>query len=97
MTAATAKVQPQIAVVLAPALLQLFPHAEMRPTVEARTVDDMITALDARWPGMGDRLRDTSPAVRKHINIFCDGRRLALDAALAPGAQVFVLTAVSGG
>ena len=99
MTRAAAKsdMAEPVSVVLSQALLQLFPDAVMRLTVEARSVNEMITALDARWPGMGDRLRDTSPAVRKHINVFCDGRRLALDTTLEPGSQVFVLTAVSGG
>ena len=90
-------VAPPVSVVLSQALINLFPGAAMRVTVPAGTVGAMIDALDQRWPGMGDRLRDTSPAVRRHINIFCGGRRLSLDAPLSPGDEVFVLTAVSGG
>ncbi|MEA2742004.1 MAG: sulfur-carrier protein, partial [Acetobacteraceae bacterium] len=30
----------------------------------------MIEALNARWPGMQDRLCDSTPRVRRHINIF---------------------------
>ena len=86
-----------ITVVLAPALVSLFPGSAMRIDVHAATVDQLIDALDARWPGMGDRLRDSSPSVRRHINIFCNGERLGLGATLPDGAEVFVLTAVSGG
>jgi molybdopterin converting factor small subunit len=61
------------------------------------TVDEMMDALDARWPGMRDRLCDSTPAIRRHINVFVDGRRASLDTRLAPGTDVFIVTAISGG
>ena len=75
----------------------LFPTAERRVELCAETVDEMIDALDARWPGMRDRLCDSTPAIRRHINIFVDGKRVTLDTPLAPGSDVFILTAISGG
>ena len=86
-----------IQVVLAPALLRLFPEAPTRVEVAAGSVAGMIAALDVRWPGMGRMLCDERPAVRQHINIFVDGARGTLDTPLAPGTTVYVLTAVSGG
>jgi molybdopterin synthase sulfur carrier subunit len=82
---------------LAPLLLRLFPDAQSRLTIEADNVAKLIDALDARWPGMGDCIRDSSPAVRKHVSIFVEGRRATLDTQLAPGTDVFILTAISGG
>ena len=87
----------EVTVVLAPALVALFPSAQTRLTVHARTVDDVIDALDTRWPGMGDRLRDSFPRVRPHIAIFYNGQRATLAMPIAPGSEVFVLTAISGG
>lgn len=87
----------RVTVVLAPALVNLFPQASTTVELEAGTVGELIDALEARWSGMGDRLRDSTPAVRRHINIFCDGVRGALETQLPAGAKVFVLTAVSGG
>jgi sulfur-carrier protein len=78
-------------------LVDLFPGALRRLEVEAATVGDMIDALEARWPGMRDRLCDSTPAVRRHINIFVEGERTKLDTPLPPGTEVFVLTAISGG
>ena len=78
-------------------LVDLFPGSVRRVEVEARTVREMIDALNARWPGMRDRLCDTTPAIRKHINVFIDGERAKLETRLEPGAEVFVLTAISGG
>ena len=79
------------------ALIALFPGARTPVQVEADTKDAMLAELDARWPGMRDRLRDTSPAIRKHINIFVDGHRASLTTPLSAGDMVYVLTAMSGG
>jgi molybdopterin synthase sulfur carrier subunit len=86
-----------VTVVLPPALRRLFPGAPATAAVEAATVRDMLAALDTRWPGMKDRLCDTRPAIRRHINIFVEGERARLDTALPAGGTVFVLTAMSGG
>ena len=87
----------RIDVRLSPLLLRLFPDAQARLDIEARNICELIDALDARWPGMGDCIRDSSPAVRRHVSIFVEGRRATLDTKLPPGADVFILTAISGG
>jgi molybdopterin synthase sulfur carrier subunit len=89
---------PKPALVRLPALLvALFPDADRLVSIEGETVADLIDGLEARWPGMRDRLCDSTPAVRRHINIFVDGKRLPLHAPVRAGADVFILTAVSGG
>jgi molybdopterin synthase sulfur carrier subunit len=82
---------------LAPLLVTLFPAAEQVVEIEAQTVAGLIDALEARWPGMRDRVCDSRPAIRRHMNVFVDGKRATLDAPLRPGADVFILTAISGG
>jgi len=96
-TEPTAPPPPPVTVTLPAALVALFPGSTPRVELAASTVDGMLDALDARWPGMRDRLCDSTPAIRRHINIFVDGERAALDSPLAPGAEVYVLTAMSGG
>jgi molybdopterin converting factor small subunit len=78
-------------------LINLFPGAAPRVELQVGTVGDMIDALEARWPGMRDRLSDSTPAIRRHINVFVDGRRATLATRLEPGTDVFILTAISGG
>jgi molybdopterin converting factor small subunit len=86
------------AVVRLPALLKaLFPEAERVVKIEAETIEDVMNGLEARWPGMRDRLCDTTPAIRRHINVFVQGKRARLDTRLEPDADVYILTAVSGG
>jgi sulfur-carrier protein len=87
----------RVVVVLPTALLRLFPGCEREPVVAATTVGEMIAALDARWPGMRDRLCDSTPRVRRHINIFVEGERATLETPLSADAEVFIMTAISGG
>ncbi len=88
---------PRVVVRLPAVLVDLFPGSLRRVEMEASTVRDMVDELDRRWPGMRDRLCDTSPAVRRHINVFIAGERARLDTPLPAGAEIFVLTAISGG
>ncbi|HJX28764.1 MAG TPA: hypothetical protein VJ885_12710, partial [Thermoanaerobaculia bacterium] len=73
--------QGPVVVTLPTALLRLFPGAERRVELSVRSVGEAIAALDARWPGMRDRLCDSTPALRRHLNIFVDGERAVGDAA----------------
>jgi sulfur-carrier protein len=83
-------------VVLPRSLVALFPGAERRVDVEATSVAGILDGLDARWPGMRDRLRDDID-IRPHINVFVDGERAPLDGAVGAGSMVHVIPAVSGG
>lgn len=93
----TASALPQVAIQLPPVLVRLFPGSTRRVDVAARTVGEAIDALDARWPGMRDRLCDSTPRIRRHVNIFVEGERTTLRTPLPPGARVVILTAISGG
>jgi molybdopterin converting factor small subunit len=92
-----ARAAPTVAVTLPPNLVRLFPGAVRRLELPAASVGQLLDALDARWPGMRDRLCDSRPAIRRHISIFVEGRRAALDTPLAPGTEVAIMTAISGG
>ena len=92
-----ASAQAPVLVRLPPHLVVLFPGAPRLVPLVAGSVAEMVDGLDARWPGMRERLCDETPAIRRHINVFVDGRRARLSTPLAPGADVFVLTAISGG
>ena len=92
---------PPVIVKLPAALVRLFPGAARRVELpgsdSVQTVADVIDALDGRWPGMRDRICDSTPSIRRHMNVFVAGERVTLETRLAPGAEVVVLTAISGG
>ena len=83
-------------IVLPRSLVALFPGAERRVALDADTVAGAIDSLDARWPGMRDRLRDEI-GLRPHINIFVDGDRATLEASVGAESVVHAIPAVSGG
>ena len=51
----SSRAAPPVVVVLPPALVRLFPTAPRRLEVSASTVNEVIEALDGRWPGMRDQ------------------------------------------
>ena len=87
-----------MATVLLPrSLLALFPGAERRHDVTGATVGAVLVELDAKVPGMRDRLVQEGPRLRPHINVFVDGFPADLATPVGPAATVHVIPAVSGG
>ncbi len=69
--------------------------------VEAEDVSRLIATLDARFPGLGERLTEPGGTLRRWINIFVNGEDIrALDGMatpLHPDAEVYIVPAVAGG
>jgi sulfur-carrier protein len=69
--------------------------------VEGSTVLEVLKALDAAHPGIGERLFDESGRLRRFVNVFVadeDIRFLdGLDTAVAAGQTVSIIPAVAGG
>ena len=65
--------------------------------LDAATVDEAITQLDERWPGLRDRLCEPGPALRRHINVYVDQERADLATPLDARSRVDVIAAISGG
>lgn len=78
-------------------LVALFPGAPRRLRAAGPTVAAVIEDLDRQIPGLRNRLVDAGPVIRTHLNVFVDGRRVAIDAPVPPGATVHIIPAVSGG
>ncbi|HEY3522601.1 MAG TPA: MoaD/ThiS family protein [Candidatus Limnocylindrales bacterium] len=78
-------------------LALVVPELPKIATVEGSTVAEVVAALDERWPGVGDRVLDAGPTIRRHINVFVDGEPAALDTAVGDASVVHVIPAVAGG
>ena len=73
------------------------PEAE----VHGATVAQALAAVFADAPQVRDYVLDEQGHVRRHVHIYVDGRRIAdrerLSDAVAPGSEICVLQALSGG
>jgi len=77
-------------------LTPLFAGLPRRLDVEAATVDDAISELERRWPGLRDRLCEPGN-LRTHIHVYVDRERATLATPLEPRSRVDVIAAISGG
>lgn len=77
--------------------------AQGRAIVETsgRTVDEALAALEQRFPGLREQLREPGGEVRSFINVFVNGteiRSLQGPATpLADGDEVSIIPAMAGG
>ncbi len=78
-------------------LTPLFAGLPRRLDVDAPTVDDAISELDAQWPGLRDRLCEPGPTIRRHIHVYVDRERAQLDTRIDARSRVDVISAISGG
>ena len=83
-----------------PTILRTYTDGAKRVEASGATLSELITDLDARHPGLGDRLLDQGE-LRRFVNVYKndeDVRFIAgLDTPLADGDAVTVLPAVAGG
>jgi sulfur-carrier protein len=84
-------------VILPRSLVSLIPGTKRSTDVDAATVAEAIDRLDEQTPGIRNRLVDSGPVIRQHINVFVDAQPAALDTPLRPDSTVHVIPAVSGG
>jgi molybdopterin converting factor small subunit len=80
-----------------PTIFRTLTGGQNQVEVDGATVGDALAALDARWPGLLDRVCDPGPILRRHLNVFVDGERAGLATPLRPGSTLHVIPAVSGG
>ena len=85
------------AINLPPTLPPLFEELPRHLEVPAATVDEAISRLDERWPGLRDRLCEPGPALRRHINVYVDREPADLQTPVRPDSRIDLIAAISGG
>jgi molybdopterin synthase sulfur carrier subunit len=84
---------------LPPDLAEQF-GAATAVAIPAATLADVVGLLEARHPGIAERLVEADGGFRPHLSVFAGGTRQASASSSVPlgeGTHVWVLRAVSGG
>ncbi len=70
-------------------------------TVDGATIGDILTNLDATFPGLGDRLCDEQGNVRRFVNIFVNDEDIRfLEEKASPVKdtdEISIVPAIAGG
>lgn len=68
---------------------------------EATVLRTVLDAAVVTRPQLGARIRDETGALRRHVNIFIDGKEArpagGLDAVVGPDSVIHVLPSIAGG
>ena len=83
-----------------PTILRPYTKGEKLVTAEASDLKGLITALDAKYAGLGERLLENNE-LRRFINIYINDEDVrfigGLDLTLKDGDSITILPAVAGG
>ncbi len=87
--------------VLIPTPLRRFTGGEGRIDASGATVADVLDDLDARFPGLGERIRESDGQIRRFVNVFVNGEnvrdREGADTPVKAGDEVGIIPAMAGG
>lgn len=87
-----------------PTILRTYTGGESDVSVsvsEGATLADVVTALDAAYPGIAARVLDDSGQIRRFVNVYVDDDDVRFASGLQTptpdGTKVSVIPAVAGG
>jgi len=82
-------------------LFRYFPNLQNNTQIGGKTVADVITNLDAQYPGLAAYVIDERGVLRKHVNIFLGDDlihdRKTLSDPVQENEQIYIFQALSGG
>lgn len=83
-----------------PTILRTYTGGDKNVTGEGATLDALIIDLDARYPGIRERIVDEE-GLRRFVNLYLNDEDVrflgGLDTVVADGDSVTILPAVAGG
>jgi molybdopterin synthase sulfur carrier subunit len=69
--------------------------------VDGATIGELLTGLDSRYPGIGERLLDAQGNVRRFVNVYVNGEDIRFlqdkETAVKAGDEVSIVPAIAGG
>jgi molybdopterin synthase sulfur carrier subunit len=84
-----------------PTTMRPITGGDKQVSLEPGSLSEVIAALEAKHPGMGERILDEDGALRKFVNVFVDDDDVrylnGLDTAVQDTWTVSIIPAVAGG
>ncbi len=78
--------------------LHFYTKGKSDVEAEGATLSELVADLDRRFPGLRFRVIDEQGRIRPHMNFFVAGSLVRdLACPIAPGSEVLILGALSGG
>lgn len=83
-----------------PTILRTYTDGEKSVTAEGATLAELVDDLEARFPGLKDRVTDEA-GLRRFVNVYLNDEDVrfldGLQTTLSDGDSVTILPAVAGG
>jgi molybdopterin synthase sulfur carrier subunit len=84
--------------VIIPSPLLSYTNQNKEVEADGSTIAELLDDLNRQFPGIRFRMIDEQDSIRPHMRIFVNGEQVwALDAALKPSDEIYILQALSGG
>jgi molybdopterin converting factor small subunit len=81
-----------------PSALRSYTNQQCEVHVDGSTLGDVLSSLDARYPGFRFRIVTEQDKIRPHIRIFVNDEQAdELLAPLDPQDRIYIVCALSGG
>lgn len=100
MTEATPSHQTSILVRI-PTPLRRLTDGQGEVTAEGRTVQELLEALERKFPGVKERLYDETGQLRRFVNIYVNDEDIrfaqGLETSVKQGDEVSIVPAIAGG
>lgn len=82
------------------ALKRFFPGLK-EVAAAGKSFHEIFTELEKHYPGISSYILDEQGTLRKHVNIFIDGKmisdRKTLSDSFAVSSEIYIMQALSGG
>jgi molybdopterin synthase sulfur carrier subunit len=84
-----------------PTPLQRLTNNQAEVRVEGSTVRELLTAMEAQFPGIQERLCDESGRLRRFVNVYVADEDIRFqqneETPVPEGAEVSIIPAIAGG
>ncbi len=84
-----------------PGPLREYTRGESDVEIEAKSVREVLDGLNAKFPGIKDRICDEHGEVRRFVNIFVNEDNVTqgqgINTKMKDGDEVYILPSIAGG